>query len=94
MADEVEGFYVNNEEYPAPLAQSGEQVTITSSLGTGAQRVTVGNAMTYTPNGATPATTTAYCLVAHNNKAAGDRVWISNQGGVQPSARTACPASF
>jgi prepilin-type N-terminal cleavage/methylation domain-containing protein len=94
VADEVEGFYVNNEEYPSTFVQAGEQITITSSLGTGAQRVTVGNAMTYTPNNATPASATAYCLVAHNTKAAGDRVWVSNSGGIQPPTITTCPASF
>ncbi len=94
VADEVEGFYVNNEEYPSTFVQAGEQITITSSLGTGAQRVTVGNAMTYTPNSAVPASATAYCLIARNPKAAGDRVWISNSGGIQPPGVTTCPASF
>jgi type IV pilus assembly protein PilA len=94
VADEVEGFYVNNEEYPSTFVQANDQVTITSSLGTGAQRVTVGNAMTYTSNSATPATATAYCLVAHNPKASGDRVWVSNAGGIQPISVTGCPAAF
>ncbi len=91
VADEVEGFYVNNEEYPATFVQSGEQVTITSSLGTGAQRVTVGNAMTYRPDSLVPTSVTAYCLIAHNPKAAGDRVWVSNGGGVQPPSVSTCP---
>ena len=91
VADEVEGFYVNNEEYPTTFVQSGAQVTITSSLGTGAQRVTVGNDMTYTPDSLVPASATAYCIIAHNPKAAGDRVWVSNGGGVQPPSVTSCP---
>ncbi len=94
VADEVEGFYVNQEEYPTSFVQAGEQVTITSSGGADAQRVTVGNTIAYTPNTASPTTTTAFCLVANNPKASGARVWVSNQGGVQPVSMATCPASF
>jgi type IV pilus assembly protein PilA len=89
VADEVEGFYVDQDSYPADseFQYSGSQVTILTSLGSGMQRVTVGNQVSYkrAPSGA------AYCLVASNPKAAGPRVWVSDAGGVQPVAITSCP---
>jgi type IV pilus assembly protein PilA len=89
VADEVEGFYVDQDTYPADseFQYSGTQVTILTSLGSGMQRVTVGNQITYKlgPSG------TSYCLVASNSKAAGPRVWVSDAGGVQPTAITGCP---
>ena len=87
VADEVEGFFVNQEVYPATFVQSGDQVLLSTALGTGTQRVTVGNTVTYSldPTG------TDYCLVAHNAKAAGDRVWLASGGGIQPPAVSTCP---
>jgi type IV pilus assembly protein PilA len=87
VADEVEGFYVENEGYPASFVQSGNQVSISSSLGTGTQRVTVGNDVSYRLDTATG----TYCLIAHNARAAQDRVWVSDAGGIQPSTVTTCP---
>ncbi|MGH8939240.1 MAG: prepilin-type cleavage/methylation domain-containing protein [Actinomycetes bacterium] len=87
VADEVEAFYVNQEEYPTNFVQGGGQVTISTALGTGSQRVTVGNTLTYRLDGSGM----AYCLIARNPRAAGDRVWISNAGGVQPVSVTTCP---
>ena len=90
VADEIEGFYVNQDVYPtlAEVTQSGGQVTIAS--GVGFQRVTVGNSIAYTP----ASSGFAYCLVASNPRAAGDRVWISDAGGIQPPSVTACPSPF
>ena len=90
VADEVEGFYVNNEEYPTTFVWSGDQVAMSTPLGTGTQRVTVGNEIRYSLNPGS----TAYCLLAHNVKAASDRVWIATAGGIQPPAVTPCPVSF
>jgi len=90
VADEVEGFYVNNEEYPTTFVYSSvnHDVSISSSLGTGTQRVTVGNDVSYRLN---PATQTEFCLMAHNPRAAQDRYWVSNAGGLQPVSVTSCP---
>jgi prepilin-type N-terminal cleavage/methylation domain-containing protein len=88
VADEVEGFYVSQDVYPDTFVQANDQVTISSSGGVGSQRVTVGNDITYRPNQPTGAT--AYCLIASNPRAAGDRIWISDAGGVQPPGAT-CP---
>jgi len=87
VADEVEGFYVNNETYPDVVIQAGSQVTISSTATPGIQRVTVGNTVTYVldPTGI------AYCLKATNPKAGADRYWVSNAGGLQPLSVVACP---
>jgi prepilin-type N-terminal cleavage/methylation domain-containing protein len=87
VADEIEGFYVNQDTYPAVFSQSGGQVTIQTASGTGSQRVSVGNTVSYSldPTG------TAYCLVAANPRAAGNRAWVSNAGGIQPPSVTGCP---
>ena len=87
VADEVEGFYVNQEQYPTFYSQAGGWFTISTAAGTGTQRVTVGNAVTYRLD----PTATAYCLIASNPRAAADRVWISNAGGIQPVSVTTCP---
>jgi prepilin-type N-terminal cleavage/methylation domain-containing protein len=87
VADVVEGFYVKNEEYPTSFVWSGDQVTIGSALGTGTQRVTVGNEIRYSLNSGS----TAYCLQAINRKAAGDRFWVSDAGGIQPVSVNGCP---
>jgi len=90
VADEVEGFYVDQDQYPldSEVTWVSGQVTIVNPGGSGLQRVTVGNTLAYHLD---PGTGTAYCLVATNPKAAGARVWVSNAGGVQPSAVTGCP---
>ena len=90
VADEVEAFYVNVDQYPADseVTWSSGQVTISNTGGSGYQRVTVGNTMTYTVD---PGSGVAYCLVATNPRAAGPRVWVSNAGGVQPVSVTSCP---
>jgi len=88
VSDEIEGFYVNQDAYPSNFVQSGEQVAISTASGTGTQRVTVGNSLSYRLN---PATLTEYCVIASNTRAAGDRVWISDAGGIQPPAITTCP---
>jgi type IV pilus assembly protein PilA len=92
VADQVEGFYVDQDAYPTQgdFAWSNGQVTISTPFGSGLQRVTVGNTISYLPS----SDGVAYCLVAVNSKAAGPRVWVSNAGGVQPSATTTCPPSF
>jgi prepilin-type N-terminal cleavage/methylation domain-containing protein len=92
VADEVEGFYVDQDTYPTTtdFAWSNGQVTISSPQVSGVQRVTVGNAISYQPN----AGGTAYCIVATNPKAAGPRVWVSSLGGVQPFTTSSCPAVF
>ena len=89
VADEVEGFYVNQDQYPDPatFVQAHGQVTFSTASGTGTQRVTVGNTMSYSLD----PTATAYCLRAVNPKAAGPRVWISTQGGIQATTVTVCP---
>ena len=87
VADEVEGFYVNQDQYPASFVQSGAQVLLSTALGTGTQRVTVGNSVTYSLN----PTGTDYCLLAHNPKAAGDRIWLASAGGIQPPSVSTCP---
>jgi prepilin-type N-terminal cleavage/methylation domain-containing protein len=87
VADEIEGFYVNQDQYPTSFLQAGGLVTIQTAGGTGAQRVSVGNDVTYTLN----PTATAYCLIASNPRAAGDRVWVSDSGGIQPTSVTTCP---
>src|SRR3954453_23146217 len=43
VADEVEGFYLNQDQYPTSFSQSGGQVTIGNGTGSGVQRVTVAN---------------------------------------------------
>jgi len=87
VADEVEGFYVNQEQYPSTFIQAGEQVTISAPLGSGAQRVTVGNDVTYrlAPSGQ------VFCLAAANPRAARDRFWVSDAGGLQPVTVLSCP---
>ena len=87
VADEVEGFYVNQDEYPDTFVQSGEEVELSTAAGTGTQRVTVGNDVTYRLK----ADGTAYCLSASNPRAAGDRFWVSDGGGIQPVSVVACP---
>ena len=86
VANEVESFMVEYESYPDLVSQSGSQVSI-SSLGTTTQRVTVDNTLSYVLN----AGATAYCLRARNPKAAGDRFWVSDAGGLQPPSTAACP---
>jgi prepilin-type N-terminal cleavage/methylation domain-containing protein len=87
VAEEIEGFYVNQEQYPSNFSQAGGTVTITTASGTGTQRVTVGNSVTYSLD----ATGTAFCLLAANSRAAQNRVWISDGGGIQPLSTTTCP---
>lgn len=86
VANEVESFMVEYESYPDSVNQVGSQVSI-SSTGTRTQRVTVDNSLSYALNPAG----SAYCLRARNPKAAGDRFWISDAGGLQPSSTTVCP---
>ena len=88
VADEVEAFNVNQDGYPTLLTQASSQVTLSSPLATDDQRVTVGNSIQYSLR---PITLDAYCLKAHNPKAAGDRIWISDAGGIQPPTVTVCP---
>jgi type IV pilus assembly protein PilA len=88
VADEVEGFYVNQDQYPSNYVQAGSQILLSTASGTGTQRVTVGNDVTYTLD---LATGTDYCLLAHNAKAAGDRVWLASAGGIQPPSVSTCP---
>jgi type IV pilus assembly protein PilA len=89
VADEVESFYVAQDVYPSTVVESaaGDAVVLTTAAGTGTQRVTVGNDITYTLD----LPQTAFCLVAHNQRAAGDRVWVSDAGGIQPSSVSTCP---
>jgi type IV pilus assembly protein PilA len=87
VAEEIEGFYVNEDQYPSNFSQAGGTVTITTATGTGTQRVTVGNTVTYSLD----ATGTAFCLTAANPRATQNRVWISDGGGVQPLSTTTCP---
>ena len=47
VAEEIEGFYVNQDQYPSNFNQAGGTVTISTASGTGTQRVTVGNTVTY-----------------------------------------------
>ena len=90
VADEVEGFYVNQDEYPTTVRPSGGlQVTFSIAAAAPAtQRVTVGNASTYTLN---PHLARPTACPAHNPKAAGDRVWVSDAGGIQPVDRDRLP---
>jgi type IV pilus assembly protein PilA len=87
VADEVESFYVNQEGYPTLLTQANSQVTLSSPAATDDQRVTVGNSIEYTVTLAGD----AYCHKAHNPKAAQDRIWVSDAGGIQPMSVTVCP---
>jgi prepilin-type N-terminal cleavage/methylation domain-containing protein len=90
VADEVEGFYVNNEQYPTAFSFDpvNHVVAMNAGLGTGTQRVTVGNDVSYRLK---PVTFDDYCLITHNTKAAQDRFWIASAGGLQPLSVTGCP---
>jgi type IV pilus assembly protein PilA len=83
----VESYYADQLDYPTIVTQSGPEVEVTSASGVGTERVTVGNDISY----ALDLPTNTYCLVAHNDKATQDRVWISSAGGLQPTNVLTCP---
>ena len=88
LANEMESQYTDTQAYPASITQASAGAAVT--VGTASVRVSAGNAFTMTLN----STTDAFCLKGTDTKATHAWVYVSNQGGLQPSSTTACPSSF
>jgi prepilin-type N-terminal cleavage/methylation domain-containing protein len=88
LANEMESQYTDSQAYPASITQASAGAAVT--VGTSTVRVSANNSFTMVLNG----TSDAFCLKGTDTKATHAWVYISNQGGLQPSTTTACPSSF
>ncbi|MDQ1745808.1 MAG: type pilus assembly protein PilA [Frankiaceae bacterium] len=88
LANEMESQYTDTQAYPATITQASAGAPVT--VGTSSVRVSSNNSFTLALN----ATSDAFCLVGSDTKATHNWVYVSSQGGLQPAATTACPASF
>jgi type IV pilus assembly protein PilA len=83
IANELESYNTDGNGYPpAQSAQTGSTI-----IGTSTVRVSTGNTFTWTYNTAV----TAYCIIATDTKASHAWIYVSDQGGLQPSTSTVCP---
>jgi prepilin-type N-terminal cleavage/methylation domain-containing protein len=82
----VETFYTNTQAYPAAGAT---WATGTNAVGTETVIVSPGNTLTYV-DPTTYGTAGAYCISATNTDGTQDWVYMSDQGGLQPSSVTSC----
>jgi len=99
LANEMESQYTDTQAYPAAWTAGTFSTTQASVVGAGGTatvatgdtvRVSSGNAFKAVLN----ATSDAFCIAGNNAKATHSWVYISNQGGLQASTVTDCPASF
>ena len=88
VANEMETYFTDNQAYPANGGNGSAGAA--ASIGGNSVKVSSGDLITWTLN----ANADAYCITAANGKASHDWVYISNAGGLQPGATTACPSSF
>jgi prepilin-type N-terminal cleavage/methylation domain-containing protein len=89
LANEMESQYTDTQAYPTSITQASAGAAVT--VGTATIRVSANNSFTMVLNGAAA---DAFCLTGTDTKATHAWVYISNQGGLQPSTTTACPSSF
>ena len=85
IANELESYNTDGNGYPAAQGPVGNPITIGAST----VRTSANNSFTWSYN----TLSTAFCIVATDTKASHNWVYISSQGGLQPSATVACPAA-
>jgi type IV pilus assembly protein PilA len=94
MANELESYNTDQQAYPA---STGGVVTTAGVTKIGTDTTTVrtstGNTFTYGLSTATGQVGTAYCIVATPAKGTHAWVYVSDQGGLQPSTTTVCPTT-
>ena len=91
VANEMESYFTDQEKYPASVVQTGAPGgTVSLAGGTGIQ-LSKNSTVTVTYNAATAVATTAYCILGNpGTKGSHAWVYISDKGGLQPSATTTC----
>src|ERR1700712_3044088 len=88
-ANELETYFTDNQAYPAAASNGSPGAALT--VGTNSVKVSNGDTIGWVLNAAGD----AYCIKSSNTgKSSHDWVYISNAGGLQPGATTACPSSF
>src|SRR5579884_2635357 len=91
IANEMESVYTDTQAYPFTAgATSATLGPTTVTVGTDTVRTSPGNTFTVSENAAG----SAYCIVGSNTNATHSWVYVSSQGGLQPSTVTSCPGSY
>ena len=96
VANELESIYTDTEAYPAVgTFTSATTTNQTTTVTTGRTvRTSKGNTFTYVlSDGTVSAAGEVFCVAAANTKGTHGWAYISNAGGLQAAATTACPAA-
>ena len=94
VATNMETAFTDSQTYPASIAATtGSPVKLT--VGTESVTLSPGNTVQVFDDASSATATDAktYCIVVHNPNASQDMYWESDNGGLQPTGTTACPAA-